>query len=121
MSDPRLVWVGAGQQTGPCRAATSGVVELREPQSVLGQTVEVGGFNFAAVAADVGPSHIIGHHDDYIWTALADRQCGAKKKQTKQGFNFHILERVQKGFLLARGGQSQYLRRVLEHGAVAKW
>ena len=86
MSDPCLVRVGSGQQTGPCRAATSGVVELREPQSVLGQTVEVGGFNLTAVAADVGPSHIIGHHDDDIWTALADRQCGAKKKQTKQGF-----------------------------------
>ena len=25
------------------------------------------------------------------------------------------------GFLLARGVQSQYLTKVLEHGAVAKW
>ena len=121
MPDPCLVRVGSGQQTCPGRAATSGVVELCEPQSVLCKTVEIGGFNLTAVTANVGPSHIIGHHDDDIRTALTDdRQYGAKKKDTKQGFKFHNWKGAT-GFLLARRGRSQYLTMVLEHGAVAKW
>ena len=119
MSDSRLMWVSSGQETCPGGAASSGIVELSESQTVLGQTVEVGSFDLAAVASDVGPTHIVCHHDDDVWSALTVGG-GAEKKSKKECWGFHVMIGAI-GFLLARRGGSQYLTRVLENGAVAKW
>lgn len=46
--------------------ALGGVVELGEAEAVLGEGVEVGRFDFGAVAAEVGEAEVIGHDDDDV-------------------------------------------------------
>ncbi|OPZ07452.1 MAG: hypothetical protein BWZ10_02824 [candidate division BRC1 bacterium ADurb.BinA364] len=60
-----LLGVEARQQRSACRIAFGVVVEAGEAHPALGQAVEVGGFDLAAVAAQVRKPHVIGHdqHD----------------------------------------------------------
>ena len=53
VADSRLVLIETSQQRGTRWAAPRGVVELAKPQTVLGQRIDVGGFDFTAVAADI--------------------------------------------------------------------
>jgi hypothetical protein len=58
-----LLRVVPGEDRGPRRPAPTGVVELREPQPVRGERVEVRGRDLAAVAPGVGESHVV-HEDE---------------------------------------------------------
>jgi len=49
------------------------IVELGEAEAVLGEGVEVGRFDFRAVAADVGEAEVIGHDDDDVWGCWSGR------------------------------------------------
>ena len=46
--------------------ALGGVVELGETQSAPGQLVEVGGFDFPAIAADIRVTHVIDHDENDV-------------------------------------------------------
>jgi hypothetical protein len=65
VSDAGLVRRETGQERGPRGAAASRIIELREPQSAGGKLIEIGRVDLAAVAADVGETHVVGEdHDD---------------------------------------------------------
>ena len=63
-----LLAVQSRQERGPSRTTDGVVIELREPQSVTGQRVNVRRVDLAAVAADVRPAQIIRHYEDDIGT-----------------------------------------------------
>ena len=48
------------------RAAERTVVELREPQAVRGQAVQIRRLDLAAVAAEVGVAHVIRENNDDV-------------------------------------------------------
>ena len=52
------------------RPAAGAIIKLREPQSVGGEPVEVRRFNFTAVTAQVGESHVIGKDKKYVRAGL---------------------------------------------------
>ncbi len=59
----------AGEQGGAGGGADgAGGVGLGEAHAVLGKLVDVGGLVvFGAVAAEVGPAHVVDEHDDDVW------------------------------------------------------
>ena len=65
-ADTRLVRMQAGQQRCPGGAATGCVVELRKAHTTSSQTVDVRRVDFAAIAADVRKTHVIGHDEEYV-------------------------------------------------------
>ena len=77
--DPGLVLVKAGEQRGPGRATTGGVVELGEAQAVLGKRIEVGGQDFPSEATDVRIAHVIREDQNDVW--FADGKKGKKKRK----------------------------------------
>src|SRR6476660_9367041 len=58
--------IEAGEQCGARWAAAGGVVELGEAQAGSGKFVDVGGWDFAAVAGEVGEPHVIDEDDDDV-------------------------------------------------------
>ena len=63
---PNRVRVVAGEKFGPGGVAFGGVVELREPQTVFSQLVEIGGLNLPAVTTDVRVAHVIYHDQNKV-------------------------------------------------------
>jgi hypothetical protein len=78
-----LVLVKAGEQGCPRRATTSRVVELGEPETVLGKRIEVRGKDFPSIASDVGIPHVIRQDKHDVW--FADGKKG--KEERKEGDN----------------------------------
>lgn len=72
VADAGLMGIEAGEESGAGGAAAGGVIELGEADAALREAVEVGGGDFAAIAADVGEAHVIGHDDEEIgaWAGL---------------------------------------------------
>jgi hypothetical protein len=61
-----LLGVVAGHERSPTRPATTGVIELRESESSFGERIEVGSFNFSAVAPQIRVAKIIGEDEDDV-------------------------------------------------------
>ena len=70
VSDACLVWVQSRQQRCARGAATRRVVELRESQSAVRQPVKVRRLHLAAVAAEVGITHVIVQNQQNIRSLL---------------------------------------------------
>ncbi len=68
VADAGLVGVEAGHEGGAGGAAAGAVVELGVASAAGGEGIDIGGFDFRAVAADVGEAEIVGEEDDDIWT-----------------------------------------------------
>ena len=66
MADPRLVWMIACHQRGTRRTTTAAVVELREANPSVSQSVNVGRLDLAAVITKIGKPHVIDHDQDDI-------------------------------------------------------
>jgi hypothetical protein len=77
--DSGLVGVEAGEQACPRRAATGGVIELREPQAVRGEVVEVRGADFPAIAPEVRVPHVVGQDDEGIGLVRRNSASGHGK------------------------------------------
>ena len=119
--DPGLVWVESGQQTCPRGATAAGIVGLRKANSILGEGIEIRGFDFPSVAAHIGPAEIIGEDEENVrrgWLIGCDALLAANTKsqnEAKQGvaewhnFNWRLnSNRCQRG--LVAGGQLRVLR-----------
>ena len=76
-----LVAVETGQERDSGRGALSRVVELGEPQAVIGQFVQVGSLDFAAVATDVRKTEIIGHDQNDVRAISRRGRVGAGSKE----------------------------------------
>src|SRR5262245_16849147 len=66
----RLMGVKAGHQSSPRGTAAGGIEEVGEAQAVLGEFVEIGRFDLAAVAADVRVAQIVRENDDDVGRIL---------------------------------------------------
>ena len=66
VTDAGLVRVESGEEGGAGGATAGRIVKLGEAHSVGGEGVEIGGFDLAAVATDVGVAHVVGHDDDDV-------------------------------------------------------
>ena len=83
-----LMRIEAGHQRRPRRTAAGRVVELREPHAMLRQGIDVRRGNFAAIAAEVRPTHVVDENDDDIgWRFCLGGQTGRKvvKKRKRSG------------------------------------
>ena len=83
-----LLSVVTSQQCSACRPAASCVVELRKPQAVRRQSVQVGRRDLATVAADVRITEIIGENDQDIRSLRGcfDAACERERdKNARQG------------------------------------
>ena len=58
-TDAALVRVKTREKRRPRRAASRGIVELGKSQAPVGQAVEMGSADFAAVASDIGETQIV--------------------------------------------------------------
>jgi hypothetical protein len=68
------MWIRTGEQTGSGWAATGAVVELAETKTTLGQTIEIGRFNFTTETLRVGIAHIVDHdHEEIGFFSTPDR------------------------------------------------
>jgi hypothetical protein len=56
----------AAEEADAAAVALGGVVELGEAQAASGEFVEVGRFDLAAVAAEVGEAHVVGHDEEEV-------------------------------------------------------
>ncbi len=65
-ADPDLVGVQPGHQRRARRAAAGGVVELRQPDALGREPVDVRGVDLAAEAADVGEPHVVREDQDDV-------------------------------------------------------
>ena len=83
-----LVWVQTGHKTRTSRAATRGVIKLREPQSILSQLVQVGRIDLAAVTTDIRKSHVIGHDVNDVRFVSRDNMRGDKENRQTKTRNF---------------------------------
>ncbi len=95
VSDACLMSVESSEKCGACGAASSGVIELGEAQAVGGKGVKCWRFDFAAVAADVGVSHVIGHDEDDVGTCVGpgemrryegDENCEGDEEKADDSF-----------------------------------
>ena len=82
-----LVRVESGEEGGAGGAAAAGIVELGEAHAVGSEGVEIGGFDFASVAADVGVAHVIGHDEDDIGPGVenGDKEEERQKSMHRRG------------------------------------
>ena len=60
------VSVVSGKELGPGGVTLRGVVELREPQTVFSQLVEIGGLDLPAVTTDIGIAHVVDHDENEV-------------------------------------------------------
>ena len=61
-----MITIEAGEEGDAGGMALGGVVELGETEACFGESVKMGGFDFGAVAAEIGEAEVIGHDDNYI-------------------------------------------------------
>ncbi len=93
--DARLMRVKPCEQRRAGRAATRGVVKLREPHAALRQRVERGRRDLAPVAAEVGIADVVGHDEDDVrsWRGLARGGQGHQARDSEevdQGFHKQV-------------------------------
>src|SRR5436309_12778475 len=81
--------VEAGEQGRARWAATRHVVGLRKTDAVGGERIDIGRANFAAVAADVRNTKVIGENNDDVgtlwWLRRRELQRYAEAKSNRQG------------------------------------
>lgn len=58
--------VEPSQQARACGAAASGVIELGVTNAVVGEAIELGSLDFAAVTSEVAESHVIAEDDNEV-------------------------------------------------------
>ena len=56
----------AGEQCGPCRAATAAVVELPETNTTRGKSIQVRRVDLATMVAEIGKAHVIHQDQDNV-------------------------------------------------------
>ena len=61
-----VAWVEPGEEGSTRRGALGVVVELRELHPLGGEAVDVRRVDLAAVAADVGPAHVVRHDEEDV-------------------------------------------------------
>lgn len=84
VADAGLVGVAAGEQGGAGGAAAGAVVELGEADAAIGEFLEVGGGDFAAVGADVGVAEVVGEDDDEVRAPAARRGGGGAGEERRE-------------------------------------
>tara|TARA_B110000196_G_scaffold217616_1_gene186922 strand:- start:323 stop:514 length:192 start_codon:yes stop_codon:yes gene_type:complete len=57
------------------------VVELTKAQTIFGQAVQVGSFNFGSIATKIGKTQVISHDEDDIGASGLTCQKGAKEEK----------------------------------------
>ena len=72
----RLMWIQSRQHGSARRTTAPGIIELREPETIGGESVEVGRGDFTAIAPDIGETHVIHQHNQYIRL----RQCRRNRR-----------------------------------------
>ena len=68
LTGAQTIAVDPAHQGGPCGPTPGCVVELGEPQAVLGELVQVGGIDFPSEASEVRESHVVREDDDDVGT-----------------------------------------------------
>ncbi len=58
------------------------IVELGKAEAVFGESIEIGGFDFRPVAADVGVAEVIDHDDEEV--GLLGRVGGKVQKKCEE-------------------------------------
>ena len=84
VADPGLMGVQAGQQAGPGRAASGGVVELGEPHASRRQGVDVRRVDLASLAPDVREPHVIDQNQHHV-RPLPPRRADGDQGQDQEG------------------------------------
>ena len=84
--------VETGQKGGPGWATPGGVVELGEPQTVLGKRIEVGSPDFPPVASDVRIAHVIGKNDHHV--GLGPKQDRPEQNRDPKKEAIHPLRKL---------------------------
>src|SRR5687768_14236564 len=74
MSYTRLMWMQSCQQRCARGTTSRCVVELREPHTVLRESVQVRGFDFPAVTANVRETHVVAEDYDNVRFAGIGRE-----------------------------------------------
>src|SRR4051812_24176856 len=69
VTDPGLMRIKSSHERSARGTATSRVVELRKPQSVRGELIEIGRLDFRPVTAEVRETHVVGHDENDVRTA----------------------------------------------------
>jgi len=75
-------WPQSSDNRGPRRGALGVIVELGEAHAFARETVEVGRLDFAPVATDVAPSHVVYHDQNDVRSGGMgrDRESGEGEK-----------------------------------------
>ena len=77
-----LMRIKTGEQTRSCRAASSGVVKLRETQSAFRESIQRGRLNFTPITTDIGIPHVIRHDQNDIGSFIrSGKGCQNKSQQ----------------------------------------
>ena len=84
-----ISWVKPCQQTGARRGAFGVVVKIRELHSFAADPVDIWRRDFAAVAADVRPAHVIRHDQDDIWLVCRPRGEGGREENDESEKSNH--------------------------------
>ena len=69
----------SGEKRDAGGMALGGIVELREAEAVLCEAVEVGRFDFRAVASDIGVAEVIDHDDEEVGLFRSGKTKSKKK------------------------------------------
>jgi hypothetical protein len=72
--------------------ALGGVVELGETEACFGESVKMGGFDFGAVAAEIGEAEVICHDDDDVWADFSLRPYGEEEGDDEKAHGANLLE-----------------------------
>ncbi len=72
ISNGHLLPILACQKGSPRSPALGGVVEVCVAQTVLGQLIQIWGFNLSAKTADVGVPQVVGENDDYVRPVISE-------------------------------------------------
>lgn len=100
-----LPGIATRHERRPARTADRAIVKLREAHTFRRQLVDRWRSNLAAVAAEIGKAHVIGHDDDDIRPAGVCRSNFQAAQQRKQGENQELKpswESVRHGFTALR-------------------
>ena len=77
----------AGQQRDAGRVAFCGVVELREPEAIGCERIEVGCVNFTSVATNVRVAKIVHHDHNNVWRGGGLRGGRNEEKENRSNYN----------------------------------
>ena len=138
MAHAGVMRIEAGEQCGARGAAAGGIVELGEAHAGSGQFVDVGGWDFAAVAGKVGEAHVIDEDDDDVGPrgggaaqgCVCERQADEGPPGDMSGggccsawpyFISHSAVRVKKLKAGSNGQRRRLVPRTLDYAPLGRW